>query len=78
MMLADNGSAWFISGIPDERWDNDDLHQLGTVQGSDFEVVDVSSLMIDPDSGQAQLSIFTDGFESGDTGAWSQTNREDW
>ena len=48
------------------------------VQGSDFEVVDVSSLLIDPDSGQAQPSIFTDGFESGDTGAWSQTNREDW
>jgi len=78
MMLADNGSAWFLSGVPDERWDNDDLRQLGTVQGSDFEVVDTSSLLIDPDSGQAQLSIFTDGFESGDTGAWSQMNREDW
>jgi hypothetical protein len=76
MMLADNGSAWFLSGVPDERWDNDDLRQLGTVQGSDFEVVDASSLMVDPDSGQTLPSIFTDGFESGDTEAWSQTGRE--
>lgn len=54
MMLADNGSPWYISGAPDRRWDDDDLHQLQlSLQGSDFEVVDVSSLMIDPDSGQA-------------------------
>jgi hypothetical protein len=53
MMLADNGAPWFISGAPDRRWSDDDLHQLGTLHGSDFEVVDVSSLMIDPDSGQA-------------------------
>ena len=42
-MLADNGSAWFISGVPDERWDNDELHELGAVKGSDFEAVDVSA-----------------------------------
>jgi hypothetical protein len=54
MMLADNGSAWFISGAPDERWDNDVLRELKQVRGSDFEAVDVSSLLIDPDSGQAQ------------------------
>jgi hypothetical protein len=54
IILADNGSNWFISGVPDERWDNDALHELGQVHGSDFEAVDVSSLMIDPDSGQAQ------------------------
>ncbi|MGA7272414.1 MAG: hypothetical protein WB239_15180, partial [Acidimicrobiia bacterium] len=53
MILADNGSSWYISGAPDERWDNDALHDLDQVKGSDFEVVDVSSLMIDPDSGQA-------------------------
>ena len=52
MILADNGSAWFISGVPDERWDNDVLHELHQVHGSDFEAVDVSSLMMDPDSGQ--------------------------
>jgi len=54
LILADNGSAWFISGVPDERWDNDVLHELHQVHGSDFEAVDVSSLMVDPDSGQVQ------------------------
>jgi hypothetical protein len=53
IMLADNGSAWYISGAPDERWNNEMLHELDAVSGADFEVVDVSSLMIDPDSGQA-------------------------
>ena len=44
MLLADNGSDWFISGAPSPGWNNDDLHQLGNVHGSDFEVVDTSSL----------------------------------
>jgi len=39
MILADNGSNWYISGAPDPRWSNDDLHSLGQVHGSDFEVV---------------------------------------
>jgi hypothetical protein len=56
MMLADNGSAWYISGAPDDRWNNTDLHNLGVIQGSDFEAVDVSGLMIDPNSGQARQS----------------------
>src|SRR5205085_99259 len=56
MMLADNGSAWYISGAPDERWDNNDLHNLGVLKGSDFEAVDVSGLMIDANSGQAKQS----------------------
>lgn len=54
MMLADNGSAWYVSGAPDSRWDNNDLHQLGLIAGSDFEVVDVSPLMVSADSGQAR------------------------
>ncbi|CAG0931277.1 hypothetical protein TFLX_02061 [Thermoflexales bacterium] len=53
LILADNGSSWYISGAPDERWDNDMLHELDVVVGSDFEAVDVSSLMVDPNSGQA-------------------------
>ncbi len=44
MIVADNGSDWFISGAPDSRWSNDDLHALGRVPGSAFEVVDASSL----------------------------------
>ena len=44
MIVADNGSNWYISGAPAPRWSNDDLHTLGRVTGSDFEVVDTSSL----------------------------------
>jgi hypothetical protein len=54
MILADNGSAWYLSGAPDSRWNNDNLHLLGNVPGSAFEAVDVSSLMIDANSGQAR------------------------
>ena len=48
MMVADNGSNWFITGAPDPRWSNDDLHTLGQIKGSDFEVVDTSSLQPSP------------------------------
>ena len=39
LILADIGSNLYITGAPDERWNNDDLRQLGNVHGSDFEVV---------------------------------------
>jgi hypothetical protein len=39
MLVADNGSSWFITGAPNRGWDNDDLHALGRVKGSSFEVV---------------------------------------
>lgn len=39
IILADIGSNLYISGAPDERWNNDDLHSLSNVKGSDFEVV---------------------------------------
>lgn len=54
MLNADNGSAWFLSGVPDERWDNDMLQRLRQIPGSAFEAVDAASLMIDRDSGQAR------------------------
>jgi hypothetical protein len=44
MILADNGSSWYITGAPNKGWNNDDLHSLGRVKGSDFEVVDTSKL----------------------------------
>jgi hypothetical protein len=44
LILADNGSPWYISGAPDRHWNNDTLHELGRLTGSDFEVVDTSSL----------------------------------
>jgi hypothetical protein len=51
---ADNGSPWYMSGVPDPRWDNDDLQALRAIKGSDFEAIDASSLMVSPDSGQAR------------------------
>lgn len=46
MFMADNGSNWFVSGAPDERWDNDTLNQqLGSVAGSNFEVVLMEGLV---------------------------------
>lgn len=44
MMVADNGSPWFVSGVPAGGWDNDDLHRLHEVKGRHFELVDTSSL----------------------------------
>ena len=44
LILADNGSSWYVSGAPSPHWSNDQLHALGTLHGSDFEVVDTSSL----------------------------------
>ena len=53
IMLADNGSAWYISGKPDPRWNDDNLHTLGQLLGSNFEAVDATVLRIDPNSGAA-------------------------
>ncbi len=44
MIVADNGTSWYISGEPNAHWSNDELHTLGRVPGSAFEVVDTSSL----------------------------------
>lgn len=54
IVLADNGSAWFLSGAPDERWDDDALRDLRGIRGADFEAVDVSSLMADPGSARVR------------------------
>jgi len=46
MFVADNGSNWYISGAPDSRWNNDNLvSELGSVKGSDFEVVRMDGLV---------------------------------
>jgi len=44
MILADNGSPWFISGAPNRGWNNDALHLLDRLSGRDFEVVNTGSL----------------------------------
>ncbi|HEY7106827.1 MAG TPA: hypothetical protein VH986_10515, partial [Acidimicrobiia bacterium] len=45
MIVADNGSNWYITGAADARWDDDDLNQLKTVPGSAFEVVDTGETL---------------------------------
>jgi hypothetical protein len=42
MIVADNGSAWYVSGAPDPRWNDDALHAISQVQGSAFEVVETT------------------------------------
>ncbi|HWH23503.1 MAG TPA: hypothetical protein VNW68_01280 [Candidatus Limnocylindria bacterium] len=48
MILADNGSPWYVTGAPDPGWDDDDLRALHSIKGSDFEVVDTSGLRNGP------------------------------
>ncbi|WP_245920428.1 PKD domain-containing protein [Methanospirillum stamsii] len=58
VILADNaGGSWDLSGVPDERWDNEALKTLRNIKGTDFEAVNVTSLMIHPDSAQARTSV---------------------
>jgi len=54
IILADNGSNWYVSGAPDEGWDNDMLHLLVELTGGDFEAVDTSVLMVDVNSGETK------------------------
>jgi hypothetical protein len=65
LILADNGSNWYIGGAPHPGWDNDELNSsFDLLRGSDFEAVDVSSLQIDPNSAQARPPVppvFTGG-----------------
>jgi hypothetical protein len=42
MILADNGSPWYVTGAPHASWDDDQLHDFHQLGGSDFEVVDTS------------------------------------
>jgi hypothetical protein len=77
IILADNGSSWFFSGAPDDRWNNDTLHEMSRLTGNDFEAVDVSSLQISPDSDQARVGPVPkaahadyDGDGSSDIAVW--------
>lgn len=54
MFVSDNGGAWYLSGAPNPRWNDDDLHQLKQIIGSSFEAVDESKLQVAANSGQAK------------------------
>lgn len=60
MIVADNGSAWYISGAPDSRWNDDNLSLLRNVVGSDFEAVDDTTLSIQANSGQSATCDLND------------------
>jgi hypothetical protein len=45
MILADNGSPLYVTGAPDSHWNDDVLHALGQIKGSDFEVVDTTGFV---------------------------------
>jgi hypothetical protein len=45
MMVADNGSNWYISGAPDSRWNDDELSTLKPIKGSNFEVVQMGTIV---------------------------------
>ena len=68
MTLADNGGAWFVSGVPDSRWNDDMLvGELARVKGSDFEAVDMSGLMADAGSAAvkaATTAVVTEYYNS--------------
>jgi hypothetical protein len=46
MLMADNGSNWFVTGVPDSRWSSALLTELRQVRGSNFEVVRMSGLVV--------------------------------
>jgi len=45
LIVADNGSSWYITGAPDPRWNDEDLNQLKTVPGSAFEAVQTGPIL---------------------------------
>jgi hypothetical protein len=82
MILADNGSGVYISGAPDSRWNNSDLHQLGQITASDFEVVAMSPVYTDanvptgPSPAIAKFTANPTAISAGQqvTLTWSVTN----
>ena len=54
MILADNGGAWFFEGVPNPNWNSEAMsEEMRKIKGSEFEVVDVSSFMLNPNSAEA-------------------------
>jgi hypothetical protein len=81
IIMADNGSSMYISGAPDSRWDNDDLHNLGSVTASDFEVIQMSPVYTAanvPTGAAPHIASFTASSTSVTSGtqvtlSWQQT-----
>ena len=84
LILADNGSAWYISGAPDDRWDNTQLATLSGIKGSDLEVVQMGTVYTsDPTGAAPAITSFTAAPGALATGAstqlsWATTNATRW
>jgi len=79
MILADNGSRWFMSGAPNAGWDNDDLQSLNGIKGSDLEVVQMGTIFTADPTGSAPaitLSASPATISSGQSSTlnWTATN----
>jgi hypothetical protein len=82
MIMADNGSSMYISGAPDDRWDNDDLHNLSQVPASAFEVVKMNPVYTSanvPKGSAPTISSFTASTSSVSAGStvtlnWTASN----
>jgi hypothetical protein len=76
MIVADNGSSWYVSGEPSPRWDDSDLHNLGMLTGSDFEAVDLTPIVggLSQNTGAADTQIIINGLNfsggAGQTQVW--------
>jgi hypothetical protein len=46
MIVADNGSNWYVSGAPDPRWSDDNLNDFKTIPGSAFEAVETGPIVV--------------------------------
>jgi hypothetical protein len=81
IIMADNGSSMYISGAPDPRWDNNDLHNLASVTASDFEVIQMSTVYTAanvPSGAAPHITSFTASSSSVSSGtqvtlSWQQT-----
>jgi hypothetical protein len=84
MILADNGSAWYISGAPDNRWDNDQLARLSGIKGSDLEVVKLGPVYTSDPTGAAptiatlSASPASIANGAGNVLTWSSANATRW
>jgi hypothetical protein len=72
MIMADNGSSMYISGAPDDRWDNDDLHNLSQVQAQNFEVIQMTPVYTQstvPTGASPKITSFTSSAASVTSGS---------
>jgi hypothetical protein len=79
LILADNGSSMYISGAPDSRWSNDDLHTLSQVPASAFDVLQLGTIYTEssiPNGAPPAITSFTETGSSGGnvTLSWTATD----